>query len=139
MISFYGALVRRFLLSPCRAIAIYTPIFLAAFASLYLSSAQAASCSVSREYHYKAAKPGVLLNPYHKRMRANSYVPLAYAVNQSGGRTLEARLSAQNSLAGCRKSMAKCFKAKISSSLKDYRYCVKTNAKGRIARTVRIK
>ncbi len=139
MFKIREAQLRQLFLVRCGAFALCAPIILTIASTFYPENVQAASCGVSREYHYKPAKPGALLNPYHQRMKASSYIPLAYAVNKSGGRTLEARLSAQKTLAGCRKMMSKCFKAKISKSLKDYRYCVQTNAKGRIARTIRIK
>jgi hypothetical protein len=111
------------------------------FLGLMPDASKAADCKVRYQHHYKPVKSGQLIDPYHRRMLKNAYVPIAYAVAMKGtqGRTLEARLPGQKSLSACKKLMRGCFKAKISSDLKDYRYCLQTDGNGKVAKTHRIK
>jgi len=127
----------------CKYILYITLFFIAVSGviSIGLTPVEAANCKVSYETHNSGVKPGKLLNPYHTRMPANSYIPMAYAIGSNAWRTmtLESRLAPQKSYSACKKIMRKCFKAKIDKKFKDYRYCLKVNNKGKISKAHRIR
>jgi len=107
------------------------------------ASAQArkAGCKTSFQTYRVGAEPGKLLNPYQKRLTPNGYTPLAYVVGSNSWRTMtiEGRLPAQKSYSACKRILKKCFSTKVDKDLKEYRYCLKVNSKGKISKILRVR